>query len=846
MFAAVYSTENIYFYYNLNNEYNKILSHNRFHLIIAYSAPPDRSINLKILNNIYNFTTNYEQKHSIHFYLDGGMIYGFRGILNNRTVIVLVPTSSVLFTTSMFNLNSTCTAADCLIKLEPATINSSTNIIYSHGNLSLSPVYNNISVTIINNYSNNYTISLFSAVKALGASGDAYLYLGIHDNDFIENYFHSKNNSINLEIVLVAYIFDNEAQHKSLNPNTIEFFKNNLIRQLRSYNVNYVIVDFITTPLKSGLENSEFMIIYIEAILVVMTLFVLMYVSMLFDKVYIPRKKKIYRLLASFGYDTAILLRKLNIIIIVSLIFSLVLYATTYWLLPVLEPTFKQVYELQSILILSIIIIYIFNIIYKIKNRIYEKYYKYKIKIEYIFIIILLLQILIVKNIAATFIGKVIVEGYLYGILFSIFLFLIFKSKIVNNLIYKISKITGYQGIIILLSIIFFSIISPVIGSYALTLGKQELVTEYVPTSVCRQGIIFVPTASETLYNLTGYLDQMDLKEWYYVTNFLVKKVNNISFITYINSGNYVSNPSPGVNVAIKKASVKLPVIVVSDELMDRLGYRDYDWVLFVSPLSRYKDRILSAFNTTSNLTVWLDYSDIIAPPEQISFNINKINITYKGFPLWIFNDNPHEYPIIIYMARLDYSSNALVVRWSKFKELNIPKQYLVLGKLGILVKDPSTVNKILAKYPLLLRQSYYIDCALLKENILALLNVSLESLILPLAMFSGLILIIAAFLYKYELDSIIKSKVKLLISQGYDSWSLIKNEILSYIVGLLFVAAALILYVWEVLPRPILSGLNTYVLLIIVSLIVIAFTFLLYHLHNISKFIREYMGEAK
>ncbi|MEB3759291.1 MAG: hypothetical protein GSR81_00400 [Desulfurococcales archaeon] len=846
LFSIIFVFESIYFSYQLNKEYDRILSLDKPHLIIGYTDSLNKTDDLRILNSIIELSNQYANDHLLDFYIKNGLIYGFHGVLDNESVIVLVPSKSLIFTTSSFNLGSICNATDCLIKLESNVSDNLTNIRYTHGNLSLVLGYKNLSVIIIENYDNKYTSTIYSAVRALGIAQNTYLYIGAHVDEFLTRYYYNKGNSTSPAVTIIMYAFNKETNNIPSSVNIIEGFKNELIRQLRSYNVNYVVVDLVTTSLKANLENSEFMLIYVEVILIVMTLFVLMYVFMIFSKTYVPRKQKIYKLFASYGYDITKLFDKLHIMTIISLIIMIITIYISNKVSPILDPDFKNIFNVQSILLGSIISMYIVGIDFELNKKLRGRYNKYNLKTKYLVIIILIIQIIIIKSIAASFIGEIIVNGYLYGILYSIVLFLILRSKTLNNILYKMSKITGYQGTALLVLIIFFSIISPVIGSYALTFGKQELVSEYVPLNVCQQGIIFSPSTSESIYNLTNYLKKMDLNEWYFVTYFLVKRVNNVNFITYVDSNEYISNPSPGMNITVKKASVKLPLIIVSDDLLDKLGYKNYDWVLFVSTSSRYRDKIYSAFNNTSELEVWLDYSDVIVPTEPIHFKINNLKIVDRGFPLWFFDENPHEYPILVYMARLDYSSDALVVRWSKFTKLNISEKYLITGKLGIIMNNSNTINKILEKYPLLLHGSYYVDCKLLEKNIQSILYVSLGSLVLPLVVFSGITMIIAIYLYKHELESIIKGKIKLLISQGYDSRSLIKEELISYVLGLLFIIVALILYIKNALPRFLSSELNIYLLLVIASLLIMTSSILVYHLRNISKFIREYMGEVE
>ena len=378
LFSIVFLIAGIYFNYQLNEEYGSILSLDKPHLIVGYSGSLNKTIDLKVLKGVSDLSNKYSRD-KLEFYLKDGLIYGFRGVLDNEPIIVLVPSKPVLFSTFEFDLRPACSSTECLVKLESIATNESHNIKYTHGNLSLND--QTIPVTVVENYSNMYTDALYNAVRMLGGVGDSYLYIGTHIDEFLNSYTVNKGNSNNPAMTIIIYMFSKEpATFIPSNTHIIESFKNDLVRQLRTYNVNYVVVDLVTTSLKASLENIGSTIVYVEMILIAISLFVLVYAFTLFNKAYIRGKLEIYKSLASSGDDIAKLLKRVHIATVVSLIIVIIITFISYRITPVFEPSLKMLFRIQSILLGSIISIYIAGIDITLTRRLRGNYSKYKLK----------------------------------------------------------------------------------------------------------------------------------------------------------------------------------------------------------------------------------------------------------------------------------------------------------------------------------------------------------------------------------------------------------------------------------------------------------------------------------
>ncbi len=357
--SFVFLAVGIYFNYQLNEEYGSILSSDKPHLIVGYSGSLNKTIELKILRSLSDLSNKYSRD-KLEFYLKDGLIYGLRGVLDNEPVIVLVPSKSVLFSTFEFDLRPICGATECLIKLESLSTNGSYNTEYVRRNLSLNGQI--IPVSVVENYSNRYTSALYNAVRMLGGVGNSYLYIGIHIDEFLNNYIANKGNSNNPSITVIMYMFNRESRDIPYNTHFIESFKNDLVRRLRTYSVNYVVVDLVTTSLKSSLVNTGCTIVYVEMILIVISMFVLVYAFTIFNKAYIRGKPEIYKSLASSGDDTAKLLKRVHIATVAALIIVVIITFISYRVTPVFEPSLKMLFRIQAILLGSIIGIYIAGI----------------------------------------------------------------------------------------------------------------------------------------------------------------------------------------------------------------------------------------------------------------------------------------------------------------------------------------------------------------------------------------------------------------------------------------------------------------------------------------------------
>ncbi|MEB3758833.1 MAG: hypothetical protein GSR87_03115, partial [Desulfurococcales archaeon] len=160
----------------------------------------------------------------------------------------------------------------------------------------------------------------------------------------------------------IIYMFSKEPRDIPSNTHFIESFKNDLVRQFRTYSVNYVVVDLVTTSLKSSLVNTGCTIVYVEMILIAISLFVLVYAFTLFNKAYIRGKLEIYKSLASSGDDTAKLIKRVHIATVAALIIVVMITFISYRITPVFEPSLKMLFRIQTILLGSIIGIYIAGI----------------------------------------------------------------------------------------------------------------------------------------------------------------------------------------------------------------------------------------------------------------------------------------------------------------------------------------------------------------------------------------------------------------------------------------------------------------------------------------------------
>ena len=357
--SFVFLAVGIYFNYQLNEEYGTILSLDKPHLIVGYSGSLNKTIELKILRSVNDLSNKYSRD-KLEFYLKDGSIYGLRGVLDNEPVIVLVPSKPVLFSTFEFDLRPICGSTECLIKLESIPTNELHNIKYTNGNLSLNG--QTIPVTVVENCSNMYTDALYSAVRMLGGVGDSYLYIGTHIDEFLNNYIVNKGNSNNPAMTIIIYMFSKEPRDIPSNTHFIESFKNDLVRQLRAYNVNYVVVDLVTTSLKASLENTGSTIVYVEMILIAISLFVLVYAFTIFNKAYIRGKLEIHKSLASSGDDIAKLIKRVRIATVAALIIVIIITFISYRITPVFEPSLKMLFRIQVILLGSIIGFYIVGI----------------------------------------------------------------------------------------------------------------------------------------------------------------------------------------------------------------------------------------------------------------------------------------------------------------------------------------------------------------------------------------------------------------------------------------------------------------------------------------------------
>ena len=359
LFSFIFLGIGIYFNHRLNEEYGRVFSLDKPHLIVGYSGSLNRTIDLKVLKSVSDLSNEYSRD-KLEFYLKDGLIYGFRGVLDNEPVIVFVPSKSVLFSTFEFDLRPICGATECLIKLESLSTNGSYNTEYASRNLSLNG--QTIPVTVVENYSNMYTDALYSAVRMLGGVGNSYLYIGTHIDEFLNSYIVNKGDSNNPAMTIIIYMFSKEPRDIPSNTHFIESFKNDLVRQLRTYSVNYVVVDLVTTSLKSSLVNTGCTIVYVEMILIAISLFVLVYAFTLFNKAYIRGKLEIYKSLASSGDDTAKLIKRIHIATVAALIIVVMITFISYRITPVFEPSLKMLFRIQTILLGSIIGIYIAGI----------------------------------------------------------------------------------------------------------------------------------------------------------------------------------------------------------------------------------------------------------------------------------------------------------------------------------------------------------------------------------------------------------------------------------------------------------------------------------------------------
>ncbi len=357
--SFVFLAVGIYFNYQLNEEYGSILSLDKPHLIVGYSGSLNKTIELKILMSVNDLSNKYSRD-KLEFYLKDGSIYGLWGVLDNEPVIVLVPSKPVLFSTFEFDLRPICGATECLIKLESLSTNGSYNTEYVSRNLSLNG--QTIPVTVVENYSNMYTDALYSAVRMLGGVGDSYLYIGTHIDEFLNNYIVNKGNSNYPAMTIIIYMFSKESRDIPSNTHFIESFKNDLVRQFRTYSVNYVVVDSVTNSLKASLENTGSTIVYVEMILIAISLFVLVYAFTIFNKAYIRGKLEIYKSLASSGDDTAKLIKRVRIATVAALITVVIITFISYRITPVFEPSLKMLFRIQVILLGSIIGFYIVGI----------------------------------------------------------------------------------------------------------------------------------------------------------------------------------------------------------------------------------------------------------------------------------------------------------------------------------------------------------------------------------------------------------------------------------------------------------------------------------------------------
>lgn len=795
-------------------DYNSLLSSRKIHLIIGYSGDIEKNMFTNLSKDIVFLASEYGNKGMLFFGYVGWLI-GVEAEVNDSRSLVLFPDQFFHLWLGNFGKPSWLDYIEKHYGYE-----NTSYLIYLSESENRTEVYrallsipgsvSNQSVMVVKTNVDDLK-EMFSSI--LYGRRDVYLFLPV-SAPATELYRQimldvSAVNSGEPKPVLYLSMFAFSTYTNNgqilIDPEAIRSFLSNASRIIAGYGYSPVIIDRVSQKLQSYILSLQTMLTVYTIVFLAFSVAVLAYTYLVYRSKWLPSYYKYIRLISSMGYSPKHIKKKAllsTITVLTATILSI--FATYNTLLRTIVFYGYDSAILPILIAISLTIILYDLFLYKaLVDTIKYGATGSSTKIKFLLFTVPLFLVFLLRSYHITGVfGRIFGAAILLNLALLFILLLVYDNRFFSRLIYRTARVSSTASATFLTTIIFFSVLSPVIGTYTLTIGSEELIRFYFPLDKGIDRVLIIPSHT-SLRDLAGLEEKLESSKWYLTTELHIQRIDDKEFIQV------KTEKGTGQFIAETTFMMKIPLIIVSDELMDSLGYKDYNYLLFVSQYSPYVDELSKLINGRDYVNVSLiPVESLLWEYPVINMVVERGTLVNTGFPLWIIGYNPEGESIESYTTLMDYFNNAFVVRDSYFKEkLGANSSSWYVDIIGVV--NPRHIPE----------GGFVVDYRALAKSFAEELGGVTPSIIPLLFILSFLLMMLASYLYYHDINMVIQKKVKLLISHGVTGRDIVRGELLGNIVGAVIAFSIVVGYMYSVGRAVLFPVLNTFTLLLIISI---------------------------
>ena len=803
-----------YLYNSFIVSYNGLFSSRKIHLIIGWSGDIKKNVLTDLSKDIVGLASEYGNKGILHFGYIGWLV-GVEAKINNSRSLILFPDQFFHLWLSNFGKPLWLDYIEKRYGYE-----NTSYLIYLSESENGTEVYRavllipgsvfNQSITVVKTNVDDLK-EMFSST--LYGHDNVYLFLPVSApaKELYQQIMLdvSAVNKENPRPVLYLFMFGFSTYTNSglvlIDPEAIQSFLSNTSRIISGYGYNPVIIDRVSQKLQSYILSFQTVLIVYTIVFFAFSVPILAYAYQVYRSKWLPSHYNYIRLILSIGCSPKHIKRRALLSTIIVLAVAILSISAMY------NTLLRKIafYEYSSAILPIIATISLTIILYNLfLYKALVDTIKYgatgsstKIKFVLFTVPLFLLFLLRSYHITGVF-GRIFGTAILLNLTLLFILLLVFDNRFFSRLIYRIARVSSNASATFLTTVVFFSILSPVIGAYTLTTGSEELIRYYFPLDKGIDRVVIIPSHM-SMGSLAGLEEKLESSKWYLVTELHIQRIEDNELIQVKTEERY------GAFITEMTLKMKIPLIIVSDELMDALGYRGYNYLLFVSRYSPYAGELSKLINSRDYVNVSLiPIESPLWEYPMVSIVVERGTVVNNGFPLWILRYSPEGESIESYTVLMDYFSNALVLRDSYFKEklgANLSSWYIdIVG-----VVKPRYVSE----------GGFVVDYKALAKSFAEELICVTPSIIFLLFMPSFLLMLLASYLYYHDINMVIQKKVKLLVSHGVAGRDIVRGELLGNVVGAAIAFSIVVGYMHSVERAVLFPILNTSTLLLITSI---------------------------